>query len=167
MSKLDRKKLLLMFSGLLAVLCSCNSVKYIAINNNEYPRRVIVTYKHDAEIYWNGDSLNAGLTGETEFDTILTRKDIDSVTYTFMAPANKHIELMPKGKGEVITSIVIQPANPAETPLKINLTDKEELKRLSKEGIIQWYGPYSDLIIINKGNPPEPAPEEETEAAAE
>ncbi len=144
---------------LLAVLCSCDSVKYVAINNNEYARRVTVTYNPKAEIYWESDTLNAGYTGDTEFDSIIIRENIDSASYTFVAPADKHIELMPKGKGVVITSVVIEPGYPADSALKVNLTDKEQLKRLSKAGVIQWYGNYSDLFIINKGTPPEPNPD--------
>ena len=164
MSKTNRKNRVLVLSGLLALLCSCDAVKYIAINNNEYPRQVTVNYNPDGEIYWESDTLNAGPAGGIEFDTILVRQNIDKSSYTFLAPANKHVELMPKGKGYIITKITFQGAGGGDTTLTVNLTDKEEMKRLSKKGVVQWYGAHSDLIIINKGDAAEPASTEETPA---
>jgi hypothetical protein len=155
----------LLLSGLLVILCSCDPVKYIAINNNEYARRVTVTYHPKGDIYWENDTLNAGPSGDTDFDTIIVRENIDSTSYTFIAPANRHIELMPKGKGQIIRTVTIEGVSKADSTLQINLTDKEELKRLSKAGLVQWYGPYSDLIIINKGNPPEVTTEEVTDVS--
>ena len=150
--------------GMLAFLSSCDVVKYVAVNNYGPPQVITVAHNPKTEILWESDTLYTGDIDGQDFENIIVRTNLDSATYWFIAPANSHTELIPKAWENPIRQVTV---NNGPDKIVISLTDKVQLKKLKKQGIIETSGLPENMILINVNKPeletgPEPAPENPT-----
>lgn len=82
---------------------------YIGIRNYNGPVPIIVTFKKTEGLYYDSDTLNVMHLEEYIYDTFLLRTNINSYTYSFIAPPEREIGLRPMTIGNSpITEVTIK-----------------------------------------------------------
>ena len=117
---------------LISLMSSCEYSYYIAINNQNSPTKVIVTYENKYSNWETGDTLKIKSKYFNNLDTIIFRKNIDSTKYSFIVPEKTEVELMPRSIGTPIRKIEIEINK--DSTFTVNLRDNKQMKLLIKNG---------------------------------
>lgn len=125
-------KTLLSLFILISLMSSCEYSYYIAINNQNSPTKVIVTYENRYSNWETGDTLKIKSKYFNNLDTIIFRKNIDSTKYSFIVPEKTEVELMPRSIGTPIRKIEIEINK--DSTFTVNLRDNKQMKLLIKNG---------------------------------
>lgn len=113
-------------------MSSCEYSYYIAINNQNSPTKVIVTYENRYSNWETGDTLKIKSKYFNNLDTIIFRKNIDSTKYSFIVLEKTEVELMPRSIGTPIRKIEIEINK--DSTFTVNLRDNKQMKLLIKNG---------------------------------
>ena len=142
------KSTILAFSTLLC-FSSCDITYYVAVNNYGQKNKVTVNYNNSQTSAWHdSDTLSAERLDKSS-DTLLTRTNIDSTTYSFVIPAHHQVELQPKSLGTPIRSVTFQADN--DSTITVNFWNND-WKQLKRKGVIETkpFFLFTHTILISK-----------------